>query len=1014
MPRPGPRPPVPFVLISLAIALAASAAAPAHAGDPADSQYRFAMMLSGRDELARAARELERFIREFADDPRRPDAEFFLAYTYIKMTRHKEAEALLNKWLRAHPAHRLAEKAKYWLGEALSRTGQVEAARSAWERVVREHPDGARTPEALDALAWSYRESSEWEKALARARELVDKFPDRKALVDRGLRLSGDCLLALGRPAEALKSYDKLLGREPAKDLRFEARFGRASALRAEGRALDAAREFAGLAVEARREPTERAGRVAAEAAVAAADVMLSEGRSAEALAALSKTKSVKAELWRAVALSALDRLGEAERLLAHVLSRPDASPLHGRAAWELAQVRYKAGDRVGALAAYETASRRGDPDTSARALYNAAVMLSELGRGGEALKRFEGFAERLPKHQLAPEAVYASAEILLGLGRLEEAASRYGEFVSRPGRGADAARIVEAHLRVAWCLLALDRLEEAGRQLEKFDSISAEPPPSSRQIAEARFLFGETQRRLGRGDEARKAYSEALAKGLPTERRAEALWALSALAEKRGESEEALELAGELVKKHPDFPLLPWAHLTAARSALALGKADVAAEHARAALDAAKEDDEVRIAAAEVLARALEKSGDADGAVRAYMKLYRLRPRSGDAPIRAARLIRRTRGAEHAREFLNRFLDSMPKEEPPPEVRAPALLELAAVLEELGDLDGALGRLRELKERFASGGGLHEAEALRREAVIQFKRGDREAERGAWTELLVRFDRLVRSSARPFPQGFDAHWGLAALEEEDLNFRKAAELYGRAASQDPSRAVHALTKAAGCRIALGEHAEALPLLREALEVEAAAGPRAEAEALLAGCLIELGHHEEALGVFETREGGVDPRILPLLARAKRLSGKADEALALALEFLKGRRERPRHIVLEAGLAAKALGKEEAEGLLREVLRGGDDEPAARARLALGGIFLKRGEREEAERAFYQVLLLYPDGTWKDLARLELGELAERSGETGRARGFYAELVRKAHDPKNAAEARERLEKLAP
>ena len=193
--------------------------------------------------------------------------------------------------------------------------------------------------------------------------------------------------------------------------------------------------------------------------------------------------------------------------------------------------------------------------------------------------------------------------------------------------------------------------------------------------------------------------------------------------------------------------------------------------------------------------------------------------------------------------------------------------------------------------------------------------------------------------------------------------------------------APRALVRAGDLAMEGGDHAGAIPLLRRAERLAPGTGA-----VLLAKALREGGRRREALVVIE-----------------KHLETAKPEGLEL------------RRAKLELALTKRAFGSDdEAAAGLREVAEGGDDALAARAQYELGEIHFKAKRYREADRAFYQLVLLYPFREWQAKGRFRLGETNELLQDYARARAFYAELVRE--NPKSALvpQARERLGALGP
>ena len=996
------------VLVLLPVAVFSSSVEARAQGSPeADRQYRFAMALAGRDDLDRAAAEFRGFVRNFPADARRAEVEFWLAYTLHKASKPAEAERILTRWLAEHPRHELADKASFWRAEALAAAGRLREARSAWREMVGRFPESDRAPDALDSLAWSYFDAGRFREALDRFRQLRERFPDRKTFVAGATRLVGECLLSLGRHKEALAEFDWLLARKLKATLAIKARFGRARALQGLGRGREAAREYAAVIDLAGK--SEASKEIVPEAMLSLASAFVLDRKPETALEVVARLErrtdrgsaGLRAGLWKGLALEDLGRSERAARAYVATLARPEARPVHAQAAWQLAELRCRAKDALGAVAAYDKVIALGAPkELVEKALYNSAVTLGELGRVDEALSRIERFRRELRESPLAPDALYAAGEFLVRLERYREAAARYGEFLRR--FPADP-RARDVRFRRGWCLNASGSFEAARAELESLLRTNPRGP----EAAEAAFLLGEAARKAGRAEEAARAYRTALEAGPGPERAAEALWALASIAKNSKRPKEARACAKRLVKECPASRLVPWAMRLAAECALDGGDAAGALAGYRALL-ARFPSHELVPGARSGEAWALMKLGARPEALAAFRQLARESPDTrfgAEALYRAAVLLREDGRAGEAAPLLDELL----RRHPDGRFAEAAHFERALVRKDGGDADGAIRAIRAFERRFPRSELL--PRALKELALAHYGKKDRASERAAWRRLLERFGES--------PEAFDAHWGIAALADEEGDIETAARSYARAAAvTGRPGAAGAAFRFADCLARMGKAGKTKEARVAFVEIPKRFPKSAEAARALARAgrlALEAGDLAEARALLERAEAA-SPGIASLdLGRALRMSGRAAEALKLLERALESSPGAAREVGLERALALGELGRHaEAESRLRDILKGGDDELAARAQHALGNSYLARNDLRAAEREFYKLLLLCRFEKWQAEARFRLGKVNEKLHDFARARKFYAELVRENGSSPYAKPARERIEALQP
>ena len=98
------------------------------------------------------------FLQTYASSSRADDAAFWIADCHYKQGEFKNAVLRFDDVVRNYPTGNRAPDALYRQGESLLKLGPGfhEAARRAFERVLKEYPDSARAAEAkrqLDAVA---------------------------------------------------------------------------------------------------------------------------------------------------------------------------------------------------------------------------------------------------------------------------------------------------------------------------------------------------------------------------------------------------------------------------------------------------------------------------------------------------------------------------------------------------------------------------------------------------------------------------------------------------------------------------------------------------------------------------------------------------------------------------------------------------------------------------------------------------------------------------------------------
>lgn len=138
----------------------AGAAAGGNAGEPPEDlsaeikAYRTAHAAWQKDDTATCVDRFRDFLQTYPASPYADDAAFWMADCHYKQAEYKKAVLRFDEVVRNYPAGNKASDALYRQGESLLKLGPGfrEAAKRAFERVIKEYPDSARATEAKRQL----------------------------------------------------------------------------------------------------------------------------------------------------------------------------------------------------------------------------------------------------------------------------------------------------------------------------------------------------------------------------------------------------------------------------------------------------------------------------------------------------------------------------------------------------------------------------------------------------------------------------------------------------------------------------------------------------------------------------------------------------------------------------------------------------------------------------------------------------------------------------------------------
>lgn len=435
-----------------------------------------------------------------------------------------------------------------FLSAALSyNSGKYDEAVTSYDRLLKTYPEDIRHAEALLPAAWANERAGRYADAILLLDEL-DKL-QAGAPLSESLYLRATSLGKLGRFADAVAFYDKLLGRTPADDAERKfftpARFDRISALFRQGdykRVLAESAAFADPPAEV------------------AAELLWMQAEAAEGL---------KDDV----------RATQFYRILSE---RHPKSTLAPDAAYRFALALQKQNAWGEAARVYQRlAGDYPEHELVARSLFSSGLCLAKAGRSDDALRDWGVLLTRFPKDELVPETLFQKG--------MEEIRS------NDPSKGAETLdRLLREHPstpRKAEALFWRSRLfyeEKDFARAEKTlrECLAAKPPVEIER--ESGFLLGLVFQATGRDAEAAAQFQPLLTAPTRAKFSEDRLAWLSEFQFKRKEFSAARDAANELAARQttPDWKQV--GNTLAGRASAALSETNAAIASFRAAADSA------------------------------------------------------------------------------------------------------------------------------------------------------------------------------------------------------------------------------------------------------------------------------------------------------------------------------------------------------------------------------------------------------------------------------------------
>ena len=655
-----------------------------------------------------------------------------------------------------------------------------------------------------------------------------------------------------------------------------------------------------------------------------------------------------RAELRRAESAIAEGRHEDAAAVLNKLLLGKPAPDTAAAASYYLGFSRSKAGDRKGAVAAYERMlAEHGDsPYASYAALDLAAMHADEKDNDDQMTAWFEQAVESAATPAAKAEALFRWGDWAYRRERYQAAADTLQALlVELPAE----RRARDARLAAAWSLYYLDRTAEAMELSEKLVAEAAD----AETAASGTYLRANCLRKMNRDGEALADY-QAVARNYPGSRFASrAAYEIMVTHFKRGEHEKVLAAAPAQPEAANEADVL-WMRAEAER---ALGRTDLAR-----------------------------------GRYETLVKQFPKSPQAAPALLRLGEMAREAGRLEEAAGLFRRVADDYPKNEAVSE----ALKASALARSRAGDPEGALADWEALLAGKPDADAAAEARLQKALVQIELKKS---------REALETLDALL--GERPDgAQAARAHYWRGVLLSEKSKWAEAESALRSALAAAPDAQTASLAR---LRLAvvlqrqdrMDEAADQIdPLLADAPRV-------AENPALVEWVVrrrFDQGQYERAAqAATALAENAGEPswrQIGWYWAGASQAQLGDDKAATALYEKAVGEkaatREGAEAQLLLAGLELKAGRTEKAEARYAAAAQSATGEDSldlrARAYFGLGETAEAAGQFEKAARHFMSVAILFDDPEWTPHALFRAGGLFGRTGQKTEQAGAWKEL----------------------
>jgi TolA-binding protein len=999
-----------------------------------DTRYGLANARLGQGRYPDALRAFEDCLKDGPADSRGLTARYRVGELAYLLGDLPKARRELETYTAAADGHAGLEMAWTYLGDVYSGLNDPRRAKAAYEKSISAYPDGRMADRARFGLGQAVSELGDREQAL----QLFQKLTRQSGTewVDRAWLQIGLVRQSAGEFAEAAEALATLERVAPQSALRSEARFVRAKCLSKLGRAQDAESLLRPLADDAK-DP------LAPRAALELATLDLSSNRTEAALAALDaalarfpKSPEAPALLFRgAEALQKQNCLGDAQARFLKVAESDPKDPWADDALKRAAELALERRDfpTVRRLAASFAARYGGSPLLPEVRLIEARGACLE-GKPSEAVAILEPLlapaqAPKLPKTASLPPSVsqavrYELAIAYRALGRSADAEATLSKLTTERG-GAFAA---DAEFLLGQAQIEGGRFGAAIAPLEKY--LNANPKGEVAEFALAHLVVA----RIGtdRLSDAWKTLAT-LAQEFPQSK---------LLAPTRLRLAEAALRAGDAQRAAEQFRLVtgndtPNATAAGVKTAGSSQPSEIA----------------LRIRALVGLGSSLDALGKPVDAAAAYGRILELAPNDPDSSRIALRRAGSLESGGNSAQALLAYSQVI-KQYGASDYAMSATLARARLLAKLGRNKEAAADFKQFFASPKAGANLATCGLSEDAMLAEWGWALIDSQEPAESDRV--FARLLQNHPES-PYAADARFNLAESANEARDYNKVVMLLGPLVTPGPAQpkipegadrrsndstkqpvgndaarvgATRSLMTAVLYRlgrthIELKDWKSALATFDRLLADFPENPYRREARFLHALAALKLENYAPALAEFaallkepagESDSKGFIPSIRlkqiecwvglsrwkDVLEGAQALKADlpAGDAAIGEVDFARGR--------ALLGLGQLETARESFQVVINK-RKSKDDDLAARAQLMCGESYFHEDQFHEALREFLKVDILYQAPRWQAAALLEAGKVYERLDLWPDAAETYQRLVTRFPQDPSAAEARNRL-----
>ncbi|HUI46167.1 MAG TPA: tetratricopeptide repeat protein [Nitrospirota bacterium] len=179
-----------------------------------DVLLRAGVALFNMNRRADSAVILEQMVHDYPEDPRVPEALYWMGRCYSKLGDGERGIRAFQKLLERFPQSDWADDALFFTANIYREAGDMKNALLFYERLSREYPDSRFADSAIWWRAWSFYTSSDYRRSEQTLQELVNRYP-RSFLANQSRYWQGRAAEKMGNRSRAAAYYEEVLRKGP-------------------------------------------------------------------------------------------------------------------------------------------------------------------------------------------------------------------------------------------------------------------------------------------------------------------------------------------------------------------------------------------------------------------------------------------------------------------------------------------------------------------------------------------------------------------------------------------------------------------------------------------------------------------------------------------------------------------------------------------------------------------------------------------------------------------------------